>query len=130
MSNNTSNKRNKSKNEKSTGISKSKKKSKSSTATTKQYQVSNSDRLDPNDRDFAYDMFDELHYGKCEISFVKADGSKRTMICTRSYSSGLPKNETVADCMIGMEIAIPVWDLEKKAWRSVVPSSVTAFKML
>lgn len=88
--------------------------------------------LDPSSNFFAEDMYEELADGICEIEFTKADGSKRTMMATRTPKMipAKEKIEPIADENINKESAMPVWDLEKKAWRSIVPSSVISFKML
>lgn len=75
-------------------------------------------------------MIDDLRNNVCEVTFIKANGSERTMICTlkpeflpaSDYNVSNDTSDQRADL-------ITVWDVEAEGWRSVKPSKVTEFKI-
>ena len=78
------------------------------------------------------EMLGDLQEGKCEIIFQKVDGSMRHMSCTLNPSFVPNPNQKVrmSNAPIKhqeMPNVIPVWDLEKMAWRSFRVDSVLYF---
>lgn len=74
-----------------------------------------------------------LHRFAVYVTFQKADGSKRTMFCTLRHAD-LPQRPLQPDGTYkkweeGSLEVLPVWDLEKKAWRSFRIDSVESFKV-
>ena len=78
------------------------------------------------------EMMSQLQQGKCEVFFKKLDGTIRQMICTLNPKLA-PKIEEsrVNNAPLGPEDSpvIPVWDLEKFAWRSFRTDSVLVFNL-
>jgi hypothetical protein len=76
-------------------------------------------------------MVESLHRGICEVVFTKADGTERTMKCTRSQShapiSVPASNLLTEDGSVGPDV-IPVWDVEAGQWRSFNAKSVKSFR--
>lgn len=70
------------------------------------------------------DILESLRKNICEVTFTKANGDERTMICTL-IPDFLPTKEAVTN--VGPEYIdqIVVWDIEEDAWRSFKPSRVT-----
>lgn len=64
------------------------------------------------------ELIEKLQHSICQITFEKADGSIRTMICTLDPEY-LPETSTTtehkADC-------VTVFDLEENSWRAFKPS--------
>jgi len=56
---------------------------------------------------------EKLEKNICLITFIKKDGSEREMLCTR-----LPKYLPEVKGERLHNKSIPVWDIEKDAWRS------------
>lgn len=74
-----------------------------------------------------------LHSNVCIITFVKANGDEREMLCTL-LEQFLPPQETGTDNPVefrrkSSDEAMAVWDLEKKDWRSFRFDSVTSMKI-
>lgn len=59
------------------------------------------------------------------VTFTKADGSKRDMICTQR--SDLIDSLTFSRAQ-GPEDIVCVWDLEKEAWRSFKKERVITYR--
>lgn len=63
----------------------------------------------------------------CQVTFTKVDGSKRIMKCTL-IESALPKkiqtDEENKRTRVVSDSVVPVFDLEKQAWRSFKIESV------
>ncbi len=76
------------------------------------------------------EMLGKLQQGKCEVFFKKLDGTIRQMICTLNPKLA-PKIEEVrvngASQGPPDSPVIPVWDLEKFAWRSFRTDYVLVF---
>ena len=88
--------------------------------------------MKPEDVEYGREYLIELlqHNEEVTIEFNKKDGSKRKMKCTL-LPKKLPKREVTEgkdrpNKEPKLDI-IPVFDLEKKAWRSFRVDSVTAF---
>jgi len=66
----------------------------------------------------------ELQKSVLEITFTKVDGTKREMVCTL-IKSLLPefKKSTKPARKKNLSV-VPVWDLEKEAWRSIKLDSI------
>lgn len=62
------------------------------------------------------------------VSFVKVDGTQRTMQATRQ-SEFLPKQDITESKRTPNPDVCTVWDLEAKGWRSFRYDSVTAIKV-
>lgn len=81
------------------------------------------------------DILADLRANICEVTFTKANGDERTMICTL-IPDFLPKPDPTlvlgsiyADSIQSNMIDnIVVWDIEENAWRSFKPSRVTDIK--
>lgn len=75
------------------------------------------------DRDF---LIEALRNFTLKITFTKTDGSVREMTCTRNPK--LVVDQQGSGVTVGMNLdVIPVWDLEKRGWRSFrVDSLLTA----
>lgn len=71
-----------------------------------------------------------LHKGICEVQFTKKDGTLRTMQCTlvdgilEYTDSGTGRTRTTPDHQV------PVFDIEKQAFRSFTTDSVVSFKLI
>lgn len=71
-------------------------------------------------RDLVYD----LKCGAVVLTFVKADGSDRKMLCTlRADMMPEMPNKEDAERPLAEDYQ-PVWDLEMGAWRAYKPSKV------
>jgi len=69
------------------------------------------------------EIMEGLRTSKCRLVFRKLDGSVRDMYCTLQPEYIAPTehnrvNESVYKGSQNNSLAIPVWDLEKDAWRS------------
>ncbi len=64
----------------------------------------------------------------CEVTFIKADGTERVLLCTKSLdlipAVDHPLRENYVDPKPGLH---RVYDVEKKAWRSFNEDSVIVF---
>jgi len=73
-------------------------------------------------------MMGKLQQGKCEVFFKKKNGNIRHMICTLNPKLAPKIEETrVGNAGQTSEEVIPVWDLERFAWRSFRTDSVLVF---
>jgi hypothetical protein len=72
-----------------------------------------------------------LREGSVEVKFKKKDSSIRNMLCTLSEDY-LPKvdSEEVKEKKVKKvnEDTLPVWDLEKEAWRSFRLDSIVEYQ--
>lgn len=59
-----------------------------------------------------------LRDGPLEVVFTKSDGTERTMYCTLQEGVVVPHEKKTERVKQGHDDVLPVWDLEKKAWRS------------
>lgn len=69
------------------------------------------------------DILADLRSNICEVTFTKANGDERTMICTL-IPDFLPTREAVTNVGPQYIDQVVVWDLEANAWRSFKPSRV------
>ena len=72
-------------------------------------------------------LIDMLKDSVCEVTFEKANGELRTMICTKiedyiEYEFKGQSRPEPKDC-------VTVWDIEKLAFRRFKPSKVLSFKL-
>ena len=69
---------------------------------------------------------DQLNEGWARVEFTKADGTDRSMLCTRNFvdvpDEHKPKGEGKAK-----EDLLVVFDLEKQSWRSIRYSSIKSW---
>jgi len=78
------------------------------------------------------DILADLRKNICEVTFTKANGDERTMICTL-IPDFLPNtdeefDESKTEKRIRRAVEadlVNVWDIEENAWRSFKPSKVT-----
>lgn len=63
----------------------------------------------------------------CEVIFTKTDGTERTMKCTLNPSH-LPKNDKVTT--ESKNGTIPIWDIDKSAWRSFKESNLKSIRAI
>lgn len=71
------------------------------------------------------DILESLRKNICEVTFTKANGDERTMICTL-IPDFLPEKEfALATDVKRPTDLVTVWDIEEDAWRSFKPSRVT-----
>lgn len=74
------------------------------------------------------DILASLRSNICEVTFTKANGDERTMICTL-IPDFLPISETDATQDDGItpraDDLVTVWDIESDGWRSFKPSRIT-----
>lgn len=66
---------------------------------------------------------DLLELGPVELKFKKKDGSIRDMLAT-TCPDLIPEHGKSSGASRQMEDYIPVWDLEKEAWRAFKPSTL------
>lgn len=67
-----------------------------------------------------------LHTGIAQVTFVKKDGTERTMVCTLMPSE-LPHKEDTLKPKSSNPDVLSVWDMEKKDWRSFRFDSIISF---
>ncbi|RZK45058.1 MAG: DUF2693 domain-containing protein [Hymenobacter sp.] len=73
------------------------------------------------------DILADLRKNICEVTFIKANGNERTMICTL-IPDYLPVTSDYDDTIQSKDLEsdkVTVWDIEEDAWRSFKPSRVT-----
>ena len=76
------------------------------------------------------DMKATLLENVCDVRFTKVDGTTRDMRCTLK-SDFLPDGEVSENNKKAVtEAVLPVWDLDKKAWRSFRIDSVTEMQLV
>jgi hypothetical protein len=77
------------------------------------------------------DMMDQLRKRECRVIFKKTNGEERDMICTLQEGVIPPakKDDPITQKAVRAvnEEVIPVWDVNKKAWRSFRVDSVISF---
>lgn len=61
-----------------------------------------------------------------EVTFVKKDGEERRMKCTLQKDVAIPYEKKTDRERIVKDDILPVWDLDKGAWRSINLSTVQA----
>ena len=71
--------------------------------------------------------FAALKAGPCRVTFIKKDGTQRTMICTQNQDD-IERVGTGGDG--SSPSVVTVIDLEKDAWRCFKPETVIAFEVL
>jgi len=86
------------------------------------------------------EMVEQLQQGKCEVFFKKTDGTIRQLICTLNPSQvpvffmeqvgESPEIEMQKPANSRESSVIPVWDLEKRGWRSFRINSVLTFRLM
>lgn len=64
------------------------------------------------------DLKTALRAGPVVITFTKSDGTERTMRCTLQEGVVVPHEKKTERVKEVAENVVPVWDLEKGAWRS------------
>ena len=75
-----------------------------------------------------------LYNERCQVTFLKRDGTQRVMVCTLR-SDYLPEQTDIEEYVNEAEVldnpdTVTVWDLEKKSWRRFRFDSVLHFKHL
>lgn len=77
-------------------------------------------------------MISVLTFDVAEVTFTKADGSERLMKCTlqKSIVPASTKEEDTTTVRKINEQVLPVWDIDKNAWRSFRVDSVKGIKVL
>lgn len=71
------------------------------------------------------DIHEILSNNICEVTFTKANGDERTMICTL-MPAYLPQTDAPSRAVNTPvpDDLITVWDVEEDAWRSFKPSKI------
>ena len=73
-----------------------------------------------------------LKFDVVEVTFTKADGSERLMKCTlqKSIVPAATKTDPLSQKKVREvnEQVLPVWDIDKSAWRSFRVENVTNFR--
>ena len=72
------------------------------------------------------ELVEKLLVEEVTITFTKADGTDRTMLCTKQFSKIPQEFHPKTDKVVKLDESgnvietdlISVWDLEKKGWRS------------
>jgi hypothetical protein len=59
-----------------------------------------------------------LRVGPADITFIKKDGTERVMSCTLQEGHYVPHERTTDNVKEENPNTLPVWDIEKAAWRS------------
>lgn len=79
-------------------------------------------------------MISILKFDVVEVTFTKADGSERLMKCTlqKSIVPAATKTDPLSQKKVREinEQVLPVWDIDKSAWRSFRVDSVKGIKVL
>lgn len=70
-----------------------------------------------------------LYNERCQVTFIKRDGTQRVMICTLRPDY-LPEQTDLEESANDHPDRVVVFDLEKKAWRSFRFDSVVNFNHL
>lgn len=71
------------------------------------------------------EMIKVLSENKAEVTFTKVDGSQRVMTCTLKSDLVPASDHKPESNRTVNESVLPVWDLDKLAWRSFRVDSVT-----
>lgn len=66
-----------------------------------------------------------LRMGPVDVTFTKSDGTQRVMKCTLQEGVVVPHEKTTDRVKETNDNVLPVWDLEKNAWRSFRLDSIT-----
>lgn len=75
-------------------------------------------KIDATDKEFKKWLIGMLQIGEVTISFTKKDGTERDLICTLKESE-IPKEKTPKNSEKAKnDNVLPVFDVEKKEWRS------------
>lgn len=77
-------------------------------------------------------LIESIGRGRAVVTFTKKDGTKRVMKCTRNWDEAAkspnykaPREKTEEEkAAAEARNAVSVWDLEKDAFRSIIPESV------
>lgn len=71
------------------------------------------------------DILADLRKNICEVTFTKANGDERTMLCTL-IPDFLPQPEATSSIQPKKvkDDLVTVWDLEENSWRSFKPSRI------
>jgi hypothetical protein len=76
-------------------------------------------------------MMKELQQRECRVVFKKTNGEERDMACTlqESVVPAATKDDPITQKKVRAvnEEVIPVWDVNKSAWRSFRVDSVVSF---
>jgi hypothetical protein len=77
-------------------------------------------------------MISVLTFDVAEVTFTKNDGTERLMKCTlqKSIVPASTKEEGTTTVRKINEQVLPVWDIDKSAWRSFRVDSVKGIKVL
>ena len=70
-------------------------------------------------------LIDLLHNYDVSLKFIKADGTERTMKCTLREGAVVPHEKKTDREKQANDNVLPVWDLDKGAWRSFRLDSIT-----
>jgi hypothetical protein len=73
-------------------------------------------------------LLNQLHTNQVEVTFTKVTGEQRTMRCTLNESF-LPAQKETTKTKTPNPDVIPVFDLEKNAWRSFRKDSIVSFEV-
>lgn len=69
-----------------------------------------------------------LNEGWARVEFTKADGTHRSMLCTRNFTDIPNEQHPTAGGKKINESVLNVFDLEKQAWRSIKIDSILSWK--
>ncbi len=72
----------------------------------------------------------QLHQSVMNIKFTKTDGSVREMICTLQESFTIPYEKKTDKQKPENNDILPVWDVEKHAWRSFRVDSIISAEIV
>ncbi len=68
---------------------------------------------------------DMLHIGPMSVTFIKTDGTERTMVCTLQQGAFEAPAKKTERTKSPSDEQCSVWDTEKQAWRSFRYDSIT-----
>lgn len=66
-----------------------------------------------------------LRMGPVDVTFTKVDGTTRVMKCTLQEGVAIPHEKTTDRVKEANDNILPVWDIEKNAWRSFKLDTIT-----
>jgi len=77
-------------------------------------------------------MIETLQAGLMEVTFTKTNGEERVMKCSlhKSFTASLTAEVKKTNERAINEDVIPVWDIDKGAWRSFRLDSITSTREL